>query len=94
MNKTHDYLLGYDIHDDRMRRRALKILRSESFGYQDSVFELNLKKDQLDELVDRILPLIEPDNDRFFFSRLSVYEQGWQLGTGVMTPRGNLFVIN
>lgn len=33
------WLIGYDIHQHRQRRKACKILRSHSTGYQDSAFE-------------------------------------------------------
>jgi CRISPR-associated endonuclease Cas2 len=93
MTTARDYLFGYDIADDRRRRRALNILRSECFGYQDSVFELNLNKGHAEQLVERLLPYIDPETDKLFYVRLSVQEQAWQLGTGIMTPTGQLLVL-
>lgn len=93
MTAERDYLFGYDIEDDRRRRRALKILRGESFGYQDSVFELSLTKGQAEQLAERLLPCIDPETDKLFYARLSLQEPAWLLGTGIMTPAGHLLII-
>ncbi len=80
MTTARDYLFGYDIADDRRRRRALKILRSECFGYQDSVFELNLNKGHAEQLVERLLPYIDPETDKLFYVRLMKYPEPYPWG--------------
>lgn len=89
-----EYLIGYDISDNRNRRRALKILRAECMAYQDSVFEVKVNKRQLDILVDQLLANIDEDTDRLFYARLSQVTEPWQLGAGAMSPRGNLMIIS
>lgn len=94
MAQDIEYLFGYDISDDRSRRRALKILRAECMSYQDSVFEVKINKRQLHYLVEKLRTHLNEDTDRLFYARLSQVSEPWQLGTGALSPRGNLLVIS
>lgn len=56
-------LIGYDIADNRRRRKALKLLRSVTACYQDSFFDCELSPTQLDDLVQQLTALLDPQQD-------------------------------
>lgn len=87
------YLIGYDIGDNGKRRRALKLLRAISAGYQDSVFEVQATSRQISELMEKLHALIDHDTDRLFCTALKSSSACWQLGTGAMSPTGDLLLI-
>ncbi|ANG62226.1 CRISPR-associated endonuclease Cas2 [Marinobacterium aestuarii] len=92
MARRH-YLIGYDISDNRSRRRALRILHALSLSYQDSVFELPLSSIELNHLLEQLLPLLD-GQDRLYAICLNSMSSCWQLGCGAMSPTGPLLLIN
>lgn len=89
MNANY-YLIAYDIKDDKNRAKALRILRKVSVSYQDSVFDIRVKKAKLTELQSQLYPLIS-DGDFLFTLKLQS-EISWQLGTGLI-PISRDFVV-
>ena len=94
MAKQIECLFGYDIADDRNRKRALRILRAQCMAFQDSVFEVRLNNRELKLLSERLLSVLDEETDRLFCAQLSQLAEPWQLGTGPLSPRGNLLVIS
>jgi CRISPR-associated endonuclease Cas2 len=87
------YLIGYDINNNGNRCRALKLLRANSAGYQDSVFEVQSSPKQLSELMEKLKHLLDLGQDRLFCTELKSSSACWQLGTGEMSPTGDLLII-
>jgi CRISPR-associated endonuclease Cas2 len=88
------YLIGYDIADNKDRRQALRCLRANSFGYQDSVFELELSGHKHSKLLTSLTALLKKRGDKLFCLRLGGMSTSWQLGKGIMSPTGSLLIIN
>jgi CRISPR-associated protein Cas2 len=63
-------LVSYDIPDDRRRTRLAHALKDFGERVQYSVFECNLKEDQLNRLRARVTALIEPQEDSVRIYRL------------------------
>ncbi len=57
-----DYLISYDIHNDRRRNKVSKVLLDYGRRVQYSVFEIaRLSPGDLERCVNRILPLLDLD---------------------------------
>ena len=92
MQPVNEYLVCYDIHNPRARRRACKFLRQLSPGYQKSGFEIWLPCQQ-----EQLLPALEPffaDQDRLLLTRFSHHQPDWQLGTSNRIANRNLLIWN
>ena len=63
-------LVSYDIPDDRRRTRLAHALKDFGERVQYSVFECNLKEEQLNRLRTRVTALIEPKEDSVRIYRL------------------------
>lgn len=63
-------LVGYDIHDQRRRRQALKTLRAKTACYQQSFFDCTLSRDEREWLWQRLTNLLDPDEDGLIFAWL------------------------
>lgn len=86
------WLVAYDIHDNSHRQRCLRALRSESEGYQKSVFEIRGAQPDLLGLMDSLAGSLEVQ-DSLLAARTLPYLHAWQLGTGPCSPNGDLLVI-
>lgn len=63
-------LVGYDIHDNRRRRQALKQLRALTACYQQSFFDCTLSSSQRDQLWQRLTAQLNPQEDGLIFAWL------------------------
>jgi CRISPR-associated protein Cas2 len=57
------YVIAFDITDDHVRYRAVKILLEHCYRVQKSVFEGFLSHAALDECMSRLEALIDPQTD-------------------------------
>ncbi|WP_456399863.1 CRISPR-associated endonuclease Cas2 [Persephonella sp.] len=57
------YLVTYDVTDDKRRNKLHKLLLSYGINVEFSVFEINVRPSQLNEIVKRILEIIDKDSD-------------------------------
>lgn len=64
-------LIGYDIHDDRRRRQALKALRALTACYQYSFFDCELSPSQVARLFDELTARLIPEEDGLIFAWLN-----------------------
>ncbi|MEO2083170.1 MAG: CRISPR-associated endonuclease Cas2 [Desulfurobacteriaceae bacterium] len=67
------YLVTYDISDDTMRSRLIKLLNEFGRRVQFSCFEIEVTKDDLGELIDKVNSLISDETDKVFFFPISEY---------------------
>jgi len=56
-------IIAYDIVKDKTRYRVAKLLEGYGDRVQDSVFESVMTKEKIDELMDRIGRLVDPEQD-------------------------------
>ena len=64
------YLVSYDVSDDNCRRHVMEALKDFGRRVQYSVFECNLEKRALDELIGRLEFEIDPATDSCRLYRL------------------------
>ena len=64
------YLVSYDVSDDNCRRHVMEALKDFGRRVQFSVFECNLDKSALDELMGRLEFEIDPATDSCRLYRL------------------------
>jgi len=58
-------LIAYDVADDDRRNSLARLLASYGFRYQRSVFFIpSISKKELEKLINRLKPLINPKTDR------------------------------
>ena len=57
------YVISYDVTDNRRRNRIVKVLQAFGARIQKSVFELVAAPEVLGECLDRLRPLVKPDED-------------------------------
>lgn len=86
------WLVAYDIHDNGHRQRCLRVLRSESEGYQKSVFEICSARPDILGLMDSLAANLEVQ-DSLLAARTLPYVHAWQLGVGPCSPINDLLVI-
>lgn len=78
-------LVGYDIHDNRRRRQALRHLRARTACYQQSFFDCTLNQDARERLWLHLTSLLDPDEDGLIFAWLDpttqhALQQRWTQG--------------
>lgn len=56
------YVIAFDIHDDRLRYRVVKLLLQYAYRVQRSVFEGILSKETLEELTAKLQKIITEKN--------------------------------
>lgn len=86
----HDWVMCYDIEDTSARRRACRLLRRYSNGYQDSGFEITSphKPEQLTTALANHIG----DDDHLLISRRDQKTPDWQLGRTNSLPTSNLLI--
>ncbi|UYM15643.1 CRISPR-associated endonuclease Cas2 [Endozoicomonas euniceicola] len=63
MAAEQDWLICYDIKDARRLARVHRLMRQEALSLQRSVFFGRFQRSVLNDLVEAIEPLIDPDHD-------------------------------
>lgn len=63
-------LVGYDIHDNRRRNKALRQLRALTACYQNSFFDCTLSRQQSEQLWQRLTSQLDPAEDGLIFAWL------------------------
>lgn len=79
------YLLCYDICNPGRLRKVHRLVRDWGVPVQYSVFELELRAGQLEQLTAELLALIREDEDKIIFYRLSPGQHPIMLGVEVQT---------
>lgn len=87
------YIAAYDISDAKRLRLALAVLKEYSTGGQKSVFECFLTESERQELVDRVLEIVDTDRDRFFLLRLDPRAEVRAFGKGLAPENPPYFFI-
>ena len=64
-----NYIIAYDIENDRTRNKVSKVLENYGIRLQKSVFECDLTKTALKQLVSEIRSLIDERKDSVIFFR-------------------------
>lgn len=76
------YLISYDISHSPARSRVLKVLRQYSEHYQKSVFECDLPRNDIENLIKKLEIFIEK-TDGLLVMPLHAGASNWQLGNAV-----------
>jgi len=79
------YLVCYDICDSKRLRRVHHLVRDWGIPVQYSVFELELQRSQLKNLMDELRDLIEEREDKVMLYRLSPCQECICLGLAQVT---------
>lgn len=64
------HVIVYDIHDDDRRIQVHKILKNYGMAVQESVFEVNLREEDMVRLQNELLQVIRKKDDSLIFYRL------------------------
>ena len=88
-------VIGYDCSDDKRRLKVAKILLDYGDRVQYSVFEADLEKLLLDELLGRLRSVIDPDEDsiRIYHICQNCLKQADIQGQGQLTQQELFFII-
>ncbi len=90
------YLICFDITDDRIRYRAVKVLKGLGRRVQKSVFECpDLTEKQVLVLQDKLLALVDQTTDSVRYYRLCracLAEVEW-IGTGIAVQKENFAAL-
>ncbi len=70
------YLVTYDIREPKRWHKVFRFLKSRGLNVQLSCFEVELEGRELDEVIDRIIELIEPLEDKVYFFPISAAASG------------------
>lgn len=83
-------VIAYDVVADRRRNRVFKTLKNHGRHVQFSVFECELRRDDLRRLQARLERLIEPaeDNIRFYFLDEAAVGRIVEIGQGRKGVKG------
>ncbi|MEO0114300.1 MAG: CRISPR-associated endonuclease Cas2 [candidate division WOR-3 bacterium] len=87
--------IAYDIKDDRRRNRVLNTLKNFGTWVQYSVFECNLKSEQLDRLRKILASHIKPSQDsiRFYYLCEECQRKVLVLGKGSVSEDEMVYII-
>ncbi len=88
-------VVTYDIIDDKRRNRVAKTMEDYGTRVQYSVFECNLEKDLLDELINELANHIDQEDDsiRFYILCKGCITSVKMLGKGELTEDKDVFII-
>ena len=93
MNTRHLFLVGYDIRENPIRRRALRDVQHHVLGGQKSFYECWLSVAELQTLLAQMRQRIDNDTDRVVFIRLDGRSQSLQLGQAEPIDSADYFPI-
>jgi len=79
------YLVCYDICDPKRLRRVHRVIRDWGVPIQFSIFELELRPEQLQSLMNELNAMINLEEDKIMFYRLSPEQDRICLGVEVQT---------
>ena len=84
-NHTTKYLVCYDICDAKRLRRVHRLIRDWGVPIQFSIFEIEVNSDQFEQLMAKLTELINQEEDKVMFYRLSPQQDRICLGVSVQT---------
>lgn len=93
MNTRHLFLVGYDIRETPIRRRALRDVQHHALGGQKSFYECWLSVAELQTLLAQMRQRIHHETDRVVFIRLDSRSQSLQLGQAEPIDRADYFHV-
>jgi len=79
------YLVCYDICDSKRLRRVHRLIRVWGVPIQFSIFEIEVNSDQFEQLMAELTDLINQEEDKVMFYRLSPEQDRICLGVAVQT---------
>lgn len=86
-------LIGYDIHANSRRRKALKTLRALTACYQYSFFDCELGPPQVARLFSELTERLDPSEDGLIFAWLNPAHTG-ALGQRWASGGQSLYLVN
>ncbi len=89
------YLIAYDISNDSLRNKIYKYLSGWGRRVQKSVFECNLKRDELKEVTSHLRERIKAETDRCHIYKLCAecLVSRTVLGSNIEPDWGNTVVV-
>lgn len=93
MNTRHLFLVGYDISENRCRRRTLRDVQHHALGGQKSFYECWLTVGELQTLLAQLRSRIDQHSDRVVFVRLDARSQSVQIGQAQAIDNADYFHI-
>jgi CRISPR-associated protein Cas2 len=91
MATRHLFLVGYDIRDDKRRRKILRDVQGHTLNGQKSVYECHLTVAELNMLMGQLRSRIDPAEDKVIFVRIDRGEELLKLGSAASNPSAGLF---
>ncbi len=82
------YLITYDIREPKRWHKVFKFLKKKGLNVQLSCFEVEVESNELEELIDEILELIDPLEDKVYFFPISA------AASGLITKLGKIEELN
>jgi len=82
------YLITYDIREPKRWHRVFSFLKKRGLNVQLSCFEVEIEPGQLDKLIDKIIELIDPAEDKIYFFPISA------AAIGLVTKMGKAEELN
>jgi len=89
------YLIAYDITSDSLRNKVYKYLSGWGRRVQKSVFECNLKRDEIKEVKSHLKKLIKQETDRCLIYKLCAecVSSRTVIGSDIEPDLGNTIVV-
>lgn len=89
------YLIAFDIVDDRVRYRAVKVLLTYGYRVQKSVFEAFLSAESRDECAQKLDELIDASTDsvRFYPLCRDCAGKGLIFGIGIAVEKTDYLIV-
>ena len=84
-NNSTKYLVCYDICDTKRLRRVHRLIKDWGVPIQFSIFEIEVNSDQFEQLMAELTDLINQEEDKVMFYRLSPEQDRICLGVAVQT---------
>ena len=82
------YLITYDIREPKRWHKVFKFLKKNGLNVQLSCFEVEIEGNQLEKIVNEIIDLINPLEDRVYFFPIS------SVASGLITKLGKIEELN
>lgn len=89
------FIITYDIIEDRVRNRVLKVMKGVGYHVQKSVFECHLDDEQIKHLKTRLLKEIDEEKDSIRIYRIRHEEDALIeiLGLGEVAEEKQLTIV-
>lgn len=93
MLKRDLFLVGYDVSCPQRLQRALRAVRIHALGGQKSFYECWLSRTELDEVMQALRGILDPDTDRAILVRLPPHTESVILGDAQPIDHGDFILV-